>query len=255
MSFYIHSKLTYYHNFIAHPPRLSSIHLEIPCTPELLTAPIVSGKDDDELLVPEPSLEHAELVLKTCVICLMYSEEPFHDYEKWNAYVKNHPEKLKRDSHAKDKWTRENELLNLCALRRIRSIVPPSIHCNYTLNMLLDELPHDVARRVWNHKILWFTRMPKNYIAKLHTSDLRYTYRYSDLDELEMRAVWATLPDSFDSDPDGKKTAWKFGLEHALMSGPARIPLLSADDGDIAAVVEAEAVLSLMSRASAYRCV
>jgi len=184
----------------------------------------------------------------------MYSDEPSHEYEKWNTYVRQHPEKIMMEAKIKDDWIRENEALNLCALKRIRSIVPPSIYSRYSLNLLLKELPGEVARRVWDNKILWLTRTPKSYISRLHASAFCYTYRYEDLDEVELRAVWASLPDRFECDPDGRKESWKSGIELTLKQGSTIFPQYGINKENLSDR-DVEIMLNGMTRAPAYRYV
>jgi hypothetical protein len=43
----------------------------------------------------------------------------------------------------------------------------------------------------------------------VHIADLQAKYSNQGLDLLEMRAVWAALPQEFDLDSDAKKAQWR----------------------------------------------
>ena len=46
-------------------------------------------------------------------------------------------------------------------------------------------------------------------MARLHAADLNLTYSIQGLDLVELRAVWACLPATFENDGDDRKAAWK----------------------------------------------
>ena len=70
-------------------------------------------------------------------------------------------------------------------------------------------LPEPLAQRVWQKKVLWLTRVQPEFIARIHVADLSMKYSIQGLDLVELRAVWAALPDKFENDNDERKAQWR----------------------------------------------
>jgi tetratricopeptide (TPR) repeat protein len=192
----------------------------------------------------------AEQRLQNSLVRLMEGdEEAAKDFDKWDQFVRNHPEFKAKEESKKLKWTRENTPINTAALRHIKSLVPPSIIVSYTLQMLEEALPSAIAKRVWSKKALWLTRISPSRISRLHIADLQTKYSTQGLDEIELRAVFAALPVTFENDGKGDKAAWRDSVLQSLQgkckqelpwsaeidASPDFVPL----DKDVAAVIAA----------------
>lgn len=77
-------------------------------------------------------------------------------------------------------------------------------------------LPKKIAQRIWSKKILWFVCTHPDDIGKIHVADLRTKYSYIGMDIVEMRAVYAALPQAFENDGDGKKKEWRDAYRQKL---------------------------------------
>lgn len=53
-------------------------------------------------------------------------------------------------------------------------------------------------------------------ISKTHVVELKSKFVANDLDVVESRALHACLPDKFENDADGTKTAWRAGFRKRL---------------------------------------
>lgn len=159
----------------------------------------------------------AEQRLQNALVRLMEGdEEAAKDFDKWDQFVRNHPEFKAKEELKKLKWTRENTPINAAALRHIKGLVPPSIIVSYTLQMLEEVLPAAIAKRVWSKKALWLTRISPSRISRLHIADLQTKYSTQGLDEIELRAVFAALPVTFENDGKGDKAAWRDSVLQSL---------------------------------------
>ena len=184
---------------------------------------------------------------------LMGDEKASEEYDKWDHFVRNHPEYKLNEDKKSGRWKRDNELLNNTALRFMRTYVPPDIITKCTLPMLESKLPKAVARRIWTKKTIWLTRIPKDHIAKLHIADLQSKYSPQGLDELELRAMWAALPEKFDNDPKGEKAAWRQDVLDLLKSRRPTLPW-SNDEGENGPTKkDVEKVLNSIERNPAYK--
>ena len=146
------------------------------------------------------------------------------EFTKWDNYIRNHPEHKRREEERKVTWERQNNPLNVAALRRIRTIIPSSLISTGTLAQLEEVLPAAVAKRIWTKKALWLTRMSVQRISKLHVADFQSKYSSQGLDEWELRAIWACLPEKFENDERGGKAGWKETLLHSLMNKAKTLP-------------------------------
>ena len=202
----------------------------------------------------------AEQRLQSALVRLMEGdEEAAKDFDKWDQFVRNHPEYKAKEEAKKLKWTRENTPLNIAALRHIRGLIPPSVIVSGTLNMLEGKLPSAIAKRVWSKKALWLTRIAPQRIARLHIADLQTKYSTQGLDEVELRAIFAALPDTFDNDGKGDKAAWKDSLLQSLQ-GKCKQELPWAEDIErspdfVPAEALVSAVIKSTTRHSSYRYV
>ena len=65
-------------------------------------------------------------------------------------------------------------------------------------------------------KILWLVHADPKLTAKTHVADLRSRYAYHNLDAVELRAVYASLPTEFENDHDGAKRIWRTEIRRKL---------------------------------------
>ena len=71
-----------------------------------------------------------------------------------------------------------------------------------------------LAKRIFDKKCLWLIRMKKDYINKIHESDLlgKYSFQAQNLDLVELSAIYCSLPNDFANDFSGKKKQLKISL-------------------------------------------
>lgn len=75
-------------------------------------------------------------------------------------------------------------------------------------------LPKSVADRLWIKKTLWLVVMHREDISKIHIADLRGKFQYDNtFDIVEMRAIWACLPDWGSGNP---KAEWRDDFKRKL---------------------------------------
>jgi hypothetical protein len=164
------------------------------------------------------SYEKAQLNLKGALEILMSGDESAEvEFNKWDEYVRNHPEFKAKEEQDKVDWMAAHELLNGMCHSLVRGIVPADVY-QTTLSRLEGDLPPSIAKRVWARKVLWLTRMTPLNISRLHVADLQTKYSVQGLDEVELRAVWYALPERFDNDPSKVKASWKEAILANLRS-------------------------------------
>ena len=170
---------------------------------------ISNGVKPIEEVVP---LEKAEEKLKMALSRLMEGDESAEtEFSRWDEYVRNHPEFKAKEEQRREIWRQQNAIVNTACLRRMRAIVPADVF-QTTLGALNNHLPPTVSKRVWMRKALWLTRLDSNLIAKIHVADLQTKYSTQGLDEIELRALWACMPEKFENDPKDLKLNWKVRL-------------------------------------------
>jgi tetratricopeptide (TPR) repeat protein len=170
------------------------------------------------------SYDRAEARLKEALQRLLEgNEDAAADFERWDEYVRNHPEYKRRELEKIALWQSENSPLNAAALYNAKSYVPVDIY-TCTKDHVFSSLPKPLARRVWNEKSLWLLRMSPALIAKLHIADLQSKYSTQSLDEIELRAVYAVMPPKFENDSTGEKEGWRAGILQRLQSKRTQLP-------------------------------
>ncbi len=131
------------------------------------------------------------------------------DIDKWDQTIRMHPDYAKEQEEKRVKWEKENAAANQEALRKLRTFVPPDIFSSSVAKMTSEGVPRIVAQRIWKVKVLHWVRWHPDDVKKVHIADLQAKYSNQGLDVQEMRAVWATIPEVFDLDSDGKKAQWQ----------------------------------------------
>ena len=155
-------------------------------------------------------LKVAESEMQKAVQRLMEGDESAEkDLERWDRTIQLHPDYIKRKEEEARLWEEKERPLCVAALRRQRSLTPLHIAEKSTDDLIELGLTKAAATRLRQKKALWLVRMHPNNVRKMHVADLRSKFATQGLDIVEMRAVWASLPDEFDNDGDGKKEEWK----------------------------------------------
>jgi len=163
------------------------------------------------------TLEEAEEKLQSALAKLLKGDESAtEDCEKWGVIVESHPEtKIKKENEARE-WLKQNQRPNEEALRLMRSFIPPDIRSCSKAQLEARGVPEKIAKRVFDKKALWFCRMDPAFISKMHAAVLCSKYAYQGLDLTEMRAVFASIPETFENDGDGKKKKYRMDMQQKL---------------------------------------
>jgi len=163
------------------------------------------------------SLGEAKEKLKESVDELLKgNEEAQKEFDRWDRYIRNHPEHIHQQKVELEKWDDEQKEKNDKALGWLRSFVPEDIWSTNLESLHTRGLPPKVAKRVWEKKVLWLCRAHKEYISKLHVAELKTKFSYQGLDLQELRAIWFSVPESFCNDHDGGKDQWRQSLLERL---------------------------------------
>uniref|UniRef100_A0A7S3K3I4 Uncharacterized protein n=1 Tax=Aureoumbra lagunensis TaxID=44058 RepID=A0A7S3K3I4_9STRA len=142
--------------------------------------------------------------------------ENYDDAALWGDIIKVHPEYIEAQRRENEAW--EIKIKPKCdeALTIMRTFIPPT-PTKWTLDKLVEAgLSLALARRIRRMRALHLVRLHPDDIAKIHAADLTHTYASSGLDIIELRAMYAVLPASFDADPDGKKAKWRDAVRDKL---------------------------------------
>eukprot|EP01041_Mallomonas_annulata_P010063 gene10063-20963_t len=170
------------------------------------------------------TLENAEQKLKVSLQRLMEGDELAEgEFSKWDEYLRNHPEFKAKEEVKKGTWIMENQAVNEHCLCRLRAIIPCNI-LHTTLTEIESKLPPTVSKRIWLRKALWLTRTPKEVIAKVHIADLQTKYSTQGMDEVELRAILASLPERFENDQKLTKVAWRESVLQSIQSKAKPLP-------------------------------
>mmetsp|Transcript_10617 Transcript_10617/g.19713 ORF Transcript_10617/g.19713 Transcript_10617/m.19713 type:complete len:1963 (-) Transcript_10617:129-6017(-) len=162
-------------------------------------------------------LSVARALMQAAVERLMSGEEDAEaEIEKWDKAIRLNPEYQAEMIEKARKWEEDERPANLECLRQMRRIVPVDVRQISAATMEAQGLPKKVAQRIWSKKILWFVCTHPDDIGKIHVADLRTKYSYVGMDIVEMRAVYAALPEAFENDGDGKKKEWRDAFRQKL---------------------------------------
>lgn len=141
---------------------------------------------------------------------LMGGEEAAEkDIERWDKAIRMNPEYQKEMEEKAKQWEIDQKPINHQCLLKMRSLIPPNVSATSMSQMMADGLPKSIANRIWTKKSLWIINTHPDDTKKVHIADLNTKYGNQGLDIIEMRAIWANLPEEFDNDGDGKKAQWR----------------------------------------------
>lgn len=141
---------------------------------------------------------------------LMGGEEAAEkDIERWDKAIRMNPEYQKEMEEKAKQWEIDQKPINHQCLLKMRSLIPPNVGSTSVSQMMADGVPKSIANRIWTKKSLWIINTHPDDTKKVHIADLNTKYGNQGLDIIEMRAIWANLPEEFDNDGDGKKAQWR----------------------------------------------
>ena len=112
-------------------------------------------------------------------------------------------------------WRAKEKPCCEAALLVMRSVVPPAARGASVATLVAQGLPLLVARRVAHNPVLSLVAIRSADIARMHPVNLT-ALGFSGLDIVELRAVFAALPEDFVNDSDGKKGNWRDTLQAKL---------------------------------------
>lgn len=164
------------------------------------------------------SLEEAREKFNAALQRLLAGDESAEkEMDKWDNAIKMNPEYAKEQEEKARKWDEDNRPKCVAALRLMRGLIPPDVKDVSKKNLVeVKGLPKELAKRIWDKKILWLVRQHPDDIATVHIADLNNKYSNQGLDIVEMRALWQCVPSEFQMDGDGKKAQWRFNFLQKL---------------------------------------
>ncbi len=111
----------------------------------------------------------------------------------------------------------DNFLKNIEALEIQQKIIPKNIYSGASVDILMEKgLKKELAVRLMRNRVLWLVHMDPNQIALTHLADLRFKYSFAGLDIIEMRALYACMPEKFEHDDNGEKMNWLSSIREKL---------------------------------------
>ena len=165
------------------------------------------------------SYEDAKEFLKNAIKAASESDshENIKEVERWDEFIKNHPKYVEEEKEKEEAWKNDNFLKNIEALEVQRNIIPKNIYSGASVDILMEKgLKKELAVRLMRNRVLWLVHMDPNQIALTHLADLRFKYSFAGLDIIEMRALYACMPEKFEHDDTGEKMQWLSSIREKL---------------------------------------
>ena len=145
------------------------------------------------------------------------SHENIKEVERWDEFIKNHPKYVEEEKEKEEAWKNDNFLKNIEALEIQQKIIPKNIYSGASVDILMEKgLKKEMAVRLMRNRVLWLVHMDPNQIALTHLADLRFKYSFAGLDLIEMRALYACMPEKFEHDDTGEKMQWLSSVREKL---------------------------------------
>lgn len=139
------------------------------------------------------------------------------EVDKWDDFVKNHPKYIEEQVQKNKLWVEDAMERGKAAIEEQKKYIPENIFDNASVvNLQKKGLSLNLATRIMRNRSLWLIRMDFKDIANVHIADLKYKYSFIGLDIIELRALYACLPDKFEHDPKNEKENWKNSLIQSL---------------------------------------
>lgn len=137
------------------------------------------------------------------------SYENLLEVERWDSFVTNHPQFIiEKETEEKEWKTVQNDSI-IESLNIQRKIIPEDIANLSILDLQTRNISKKLSTRIFRNKSLWLVHLSKDDISKLHFADLQYKFSNIGLDLIEMKALYACLPEKFLFDHNNKKEKWK----------------------------------------------
>ena len=165
------------------------------------------------------SYEDAKEFLKNAIKNTSQSDchQNIKELERWDDFVKNHPKYTEEQREIEAAWKNDNFLKNIESLEIQKQIIPNDIYSGASVHILIEkELKKELAVRLMRNRVLWLVHMDPNQIALTHLADLRFKYSFAGLDIIEMRALYACMPEKFEHDDNGEKMQWLASIREKL---------------------------------------
>jgi len=196
---------------------------ELEAIVDSLTAQLRGGKE-------ESSLEDLEAELKAAAAALLAGDASAEaDLDRLDAAIKAHPEYAERVARDNAAWELAERDANERALATTRRVVPRSVATSSAADLEavlacrgVGVARRTLAKRLLTTQALWLVWLPTDHVKKLHPSDLRNRYAAAGLDLVELRAVYAAVPTTFDNDAAGLKARWRDDLRAKLVEVVAK---------------------------------
>lgn len=168
-----------------------------------------------EMVTYETAKEYLTKALKNASESDSY--ENIKEVERWDEFIKNHPKYAQEEKEKEEAWKNDNFLKNIEALEVQRNIIPNDIYSGASVDILMEKgLKKELAVRLMRNRVLWLVHMNPNEIAPIHLADLRFKYSFTGLDLIEMRALYACMPEKFEHDDTGEKMQWLSSVREKL---------------------------------------
>ena len=157
------------------------------------------------------SLAEAQGSLQAASALLLAGDESAQlDFDRWDAFINTHPEKIAKDEEAAREWEEREASANTEALRVMRTFVPSGMTRMAQDALLALGLSSTLVRRFKKLPVLGFVRMAASNLSTIHIADLQGKFSFHGLDLTEMRSLYVVLgPVTFATDPSGEKAEWK----------------------------------------------
>ena len=144
------------------------------------------------------------------------SFENISEVERWDSFVTNHPKFILEKKNEEEQWKLlQNESITE-SLNIQKSIIPKDITNLSIEDLTKRNMTKQLATRIFRNKSLWLVHFSKEEISKLHSADLQYKFSNVGLDIIELKALYACLPNEFLFDHDNKKQIWKRNIIERL---------------------------------------
>lgn len=137
------------------------------------------------------------------------SFENISEVERWDSFVTSHPKFILEKQNEEEQWKLlQNESITE-SLNIQKNIIPKDITNLSIEDLTKRNMNKQLATRIFRNKSLWLVHFSKEEISKLHFADLQYKFSNVGLDIIELKALYACLPDEFMFDHNNKKQIWK----------------------------------------------
>ena len=194
--------------------------VELEAAVKSLREALASARKPEDENVEASSLDALESAMRAAAARLMDGDESAEaDLDRLDKAIRAHPDHVARVAAAAAKWERDEAPANAAALAATRGLVPADVASSTApkvraaFERALPSHPQAAkaaAKRVWEKKALWLVHLPRDRVAKIHVADLRGRYALAGAyDIVELRAVYASLPEAFDHDHDEAKARWR----------------------------------------------